>query len=419
MSARGVRRLESAAAALEYQRAWFAGLHERVAEGSPLVVADADTPHEIFRALDVPYVVNQWWASVCAAKQCGPRYLDLLRERGYPDDHDQYSAISLGSALEPDPAVAPWGGLPRVSMFVTQTSADAERAIAEAWARELDVPAFVLEKAVDSGLPGGWWDRVPHEWEEVVGSARLDLMTAELHELIRLVEELSGRAFDEQRLVGILALANEQAEWNRKARDLVARTTPAPLDIVDSIPAVMIPQWHRGTEWARDAARRFHDEVAAAAERGDAACPGERLRLMWIGRGLWFNLGFYQHFQERYGAVFVWSMYLAIAADGYARYGGNPLRSLAARFAAFSDFLGMPGWADQWYLKEARLHGIDGVVHLVAPEARSSWFTTRALEDAGIPVLEIDANNADARTWDEAAFVRELERFVEGRVLTA
>jgi hypothetical protein len=419
MSARGVRRLESAAAALEYQRAWFAGLHERVAEGSPLVVADADTPHEIFRALDVPYVVNQWWASVCAAKQCGPRYLDLLRERGYPDDHDQYSAISLGSALEPDPAVAPWGGLPRVSMFVTQTSADAERAIAGAWARELDVPAFVLEKAVDSGLPGGWWDRVPHEWEEVVGSARLDLMTAELHELIRLVEELSGRAFDEQRLVGILALANEQAEWNRKARDLVARTTPAPLDIVDSIPAVMIPQWHRGTEWARDAARRFHDEVAAAAERGDAACPGERLRLMWIGRGLWFNLGFYQHFQERYGAVFVWSMYLAIAADGYARYGGNPLRSLAARFAAFSDFLGMPGWADQWYLKEARLHGIDGVVHLVAPEARSSWFTTRALEDAGIPVLEIDANNADARTWDEAAFVRELERFVEGRVLTA
>jgi hypothetical protein len=29
-------------------------------------------------------------------------------------------------------------------------------------------------------------------------------------------------------------------------------------------------------------------------------------------------------------------------------------------------------------------------------------------------VLEIDANNADAREWDEAAFTSSLERFVEG-----
>ena len=131
---------------------------------------------------------------------------------------------------------------------------------------------------------------------------------------------------------------------------------------------------------------------------------------MWIGRGLWFNLGFYQHFQREYGAVFVWSMYLAIAADGYLRYGGPPLRALAARFAAFSDLIGMPGWADPWYVKEARSHRVDGVVHLVTPESRSSYFVTRALEEAGIPVLEIDANNADARDWDEAAFVASLSR---------
>jgi hypothetical protein len=42
----------------------------------------------------------------------------------------------------------------------------------------------------------------------------------------------------------------------------------------------MVPQWHRGTEWGRDMARRFHDEVASRAAAGDAACPGERLRLM-------------------------------------------------------------------------------------------------------------------------------------------
>ena len=73
--ARGARRLASSAAASRYQREWFAGLAPRVAAGEPLVLADADVPHELLRAMDIPYVVNQWWASICSAKQRGPDYL--------------------------------------------------------------------------------------------------------------------------------------------------------------------------------------------------------------------------------------------------------------------------------------------------------------------------------------------------------
>ena len=40
---------------------------------------------------------------------------------------------------------------------------------------------------------------------------------------------------------------------------------------------------------------------------------------MWVGRGLWSDMGFYQQWEESHGAVFVWSMYLALAADGYIR----------------------------------------------------------------------------------------------------
>ncbi len=415
--ARGARRLASSAAASRYQREWFAGLAPLVAAGEPLVLADADVPHELLRAMDIPYVVNQWWASICSAKQRGPRYLELLRERGYPDRVEQYSAIALGSTLEPDPAEAPWGGLPEISLFLTQIWTDSHLGIAQAWRRERGVPFFALEKAVVPELPELWWERIPWSWEEVVGPARLDLMTAELERLVGFLEAQTGRAFEPARLEEVLTLANEQQEWSRRTRDLLAATSPAPLDIVDSIPAVMLPQWHRGTEWARDAARAFHEEVEALVADGAAVCENEQLRLMWIGRGLWFNLGFYQHFQEAYGAVFVWSMYLAIAADGYVRYGGEPLRALAARFAAFTDLIGMPGWADAWYVKEAQSHGVDGVVHLVTPESRSSYFVTRALERAGIPVLEIDANNADAREWDEAAFVASLSEFIERRVV--
>ena len=414
--ARGAKRLESSAAALRHQREWFADLRVRVAVGEPLAVVDADVPHELLRAMGIPYVVNQWWASICSAKQRAPHYLALLRERGYPDYVEQYSAIALGSALEDEPGQAPWGGLPEVTVFLTQVWTDAHLGIAQAWERERGVPYFALEKGVENGLPGLWWERIPNDWEAVVGTARLDLMSAELERLVAFLEELTGKRLDLARLERVLELANEQQEWSRRTRDLLAATSPAPLDIVDSIPAVMLPQWHRGTEWARDAARAFHEEVEGLVADGAAVCEDEQLRLMWIGRGLWFNLGFYQHFQREYGAVFVWSMYLAIAADGYLRYGGPPLRALSARFAAFSDLIGMPGWADPWYVKEAQSHRVDGVVHLVTPESRSSYFVTRALEEAGIPVLEIDANNADARDWDETAFVQSLSRFIETRV---
>ena len=297
--ARGTRRLATSAAALAHQRAWFAGLHERVAAGEPLVLVDADVPHELLRAMDIPYVVNQWWASICSAKQRAPHYLAMLRERGYPDWIEQYSAISLGSTLEDDPEQAPWGGLPPVSAFVTQVWTDSHLGIAEAWERERGVPFFALEKAVDPVLTDRWWERIARDWETVVGTARLDLMSAELERLVGFLEQVTGKRLDEARLARILELANEQQEWSRRTRDLLAATAPAPLDIVDSIPAVMLPQWHRGTEWARDAARAFHEEVESLVAEGAAVCEDERVRLMWIGRGLWFNLGFYQHLAER------------------------------------------------------------------------------------------------------------------------
>jgi benzoyl-CoA reductase/2-hydroxyglutaryl-CoA dehydratase subunit BcrC/BadD/HgdB len=217
-----------------------------------------------------------------------------------------------------------------------------------------------------------------------------------------------------------MELVNEQEEYNVRTRDLISETVPAPLSVTDQIPSVMIPQWHRGTQWAVDAGRGCYEETRDLVERRVSACDNERARLMWLGTGLWFNLGFYQHFEERYGAVFVWSIYLALAADAYARYGGEPLRALASRFVGMEDMLHMPPWNTEWYLKEARKSGIDGVVHLVSNSctqaAQGSYFIKKTFEDAGIPVLELRADTVDAREWDDAQMTAELEAFLETRL---
>lgn len=411
------KRLESAHAATRYQREWFAGLRAEVADGAPLALVNADAPQEIFRAMGIPYVVNQWWSSIVAVKRRAPDYLQMLADRGYPDYTDQYSSISLGSAFDSDPDNAPWGGLPTPTIVLAETTGDASRKIFDVWGQQPGVTFYALESAAENSVQPQFWDDMPHNWEQVIGSDRIDLMVGELEGLIRFLETTTGKVFRESEFRRVMALINEQEEWNLKARDLIARTSPCPLTVADSIPSVMIPQWHRGTEWARDAAKTFHDEVVERVEAGEAVCPHEQARLMWIGRGLWFNMDFYQHFQDAYGAVFVWSMYLAIAADGYIRYGDDPLRALAGRFTGFSDQLYAPPWSAEWYVKEAKKHGVTGVVHLVSDDPRGGYFTTHALEAAGIPVLELHSDNVDSRGYDAGAVTNTVARWLEDRVL--
>jgi hypothetical protein len=399
-----------------YQREWFAELRERVGDGEPFAILSADSPHEIYRALDIPYVVVQWWSSLIAAKQLAPRYLTALSEAGYPTAHEQYNSLPLGELLADDPETAPWGGLPRPTILQASLSSDSMRQLFEVWSRKSGATFLPLERTVDTraAVPANWWEELPDRWNEFLPSERLDLLTDELTGLVRQLESLTGKRFSETRFVEAMRLANEQAEHNAATRDLVAKTRPAPVSAAETMPAVMIPQWHRGSAWARDAAAALRDEVQQRVSAGQAAHTGETLRLMWLGRGLWSSLGLYQHFQDEYDAVFVWSMYLGLAADGYLRYfeGRDPLRALAARFVPVGEELRMPTWSSAWHLKEARLHSIDGVISL----GEDDFFSVRRLEAAGIPVLTIRADNVDRRTWDEQSLIEKIGGFIEARV---
>jgi hypothetical protein len=410
-------RLDSARRATRHQRQWFEDLRAAVEAGAPLALVNADAPQEIFRAMGIPYVVNQWWASIITAKRQGQDHLGRVRAHGYPDDSEQYNALPLGGVLDPEPGTGPWGGLPRPTIVLGETTGDASRKVFDVWDEQPGTTFYALESAAENAVPPNWWELMPHRWEEAIGSDRLDLLVGELEGLIRFLETTTGLVFSETRFRDVMDLVNEQEEWNRRTRDLVAAARPCPLEVTDSIPSVMVPQWHRGTAWGVEAAKAFHDEVAERVAAGTGVGVDERARLMWIGRGLWFDLDFYRRFQDSHGAVFVWSMYLAIAADGYLRYGDDPLRALAARFATFSDQLYTPPWSVEWYVKEARHHGVDGVVHLVSDDPRGSWFTTRGLEAAGFPVLELHADNVDARTADPDTLDRKVRDWLDGVVL--
>ncbi len=421
---RAVKTLNAAKESGAYQKEWFRSLHARVAAGEDFAYLNADVPMEIFRAMDIPFCVNQWWAAICSAKRMTPRYVELLGKAGYRDDLCSYCSAVLGESMDPEDGEAgPWGGLPRPTMAVTRLTCDCQGKIFGLFAKNYGAELYQMENTMPRTVPENWWELAADRWEELYDADRLDLAVEELKALISWLERKTGRMFDNDRLLRVMALVNEQEGWYRKTRDLIAAAPKAPVTVVDTINATMQAQWQRGTEWAAGHARRMYEEIKALADAGHAAVPNEKYRLMWLGRGIWHDFAFYQNFEKKYGAAFVWSMYLAMGADAYIRNGfeKDPLRALAARYIGMEDFLHMPPWNSGWFVHEAKRNRIDGVVYMAPANCmqavEGSGFIVKALERAGIPVLLFRGDPVDDRKWNRENMTRLVGQFIEERIM--
>ncbi len=429
---KAVKRLKATAVASAYQKQWFQDLKRQVeGTGSPFAYINADVPIEILRAMDIPFVVNQWWSAICAAKRMNKKYFDLLRAAGYRDDLCTYCATPLAESMDPDDhaigedgkPLGPWGGLPKPTIAITRLCCDCQNKIFELFSKNYGAKLFTMEVTQTRTTPLNWWELAPYDWEELLDSDRLDEFVDDFKELIRFLEQETGHMFDEQKFIEVMNLINEQEEWYKKTRDLIAVSRPAPVTVVDTINAVMQAQWQRGTQWAVDHAKSLYMEIKALVDAKDYAVPNEKYRLMWIGRGLWHDFEFYQNFEKKYGAAFVWSMYLAMGADTYIRYHveEDPLRCLAAREIIMQDALHMPPWNAAWFVKEAQTNGIDGVVYMVPDNCmqniEGSYFIEKALEQAGVPVLRFVADPVDPRKLSRDNMLAMVEDFIENRVI--
>ena len=418
-----VKELQCTARAAAFQKTWFAELRRAVFdERQPYAVAQADVPFELFQLLDVPAVSNQWWAALIAAKQMAPAYLDAMEERGYHDGLCRYCSLGLAATLNRDRLPGPWGGLPRPALVCARLTCDCVQRVFATWAEAFGTEFVALDNPGATLLPPRWWELSRSRWRELFEPHRLAFAVADLQALIAALERISGRTFDVDALRALMDAVNTQEELFDEIRTLICAAPKTPVRMTEQIANVMATQWVRGSTWAIAHARAFRDEVKARVEAGVAACPNERARLMWVGAGLWHDTDFYAAFEESYGAVFVWSMYLGFGPDGYIRYGlDDPLAALASRVVSLNEQLHNPPWANEWIVNQARRHRIDAALVLtpggMRPAATGKRFVERALERAGIPVFVVDTDGVDARRWDGGRMRDVVGRFIDSRVI--
>ncbi|MBR3302208.1 MAG: 2-hydroxyacyl-CoA dehydratase, partial [Firmicutes bacterium] len=263
-----VKKLKATGEASAYQKQWFQGLKARVEAGEDFGYLNADVPMEVLKAMDIPFVVNQWWAAICGAKRMTKKYFGLLRDAGYRDDLCSYCATAFAESLDPDDhaydadgnPLGPWGGLPDPTIAITRLTCDCQGKIFELFAKNHGADFYAMENTQARTFPLNWWDYAQDDWENLYDKDRLDAAVEELKELIRFLEMKTGKMFDINKLQEVMDNINRQEVWYGKIRDLIADTKPAPVTVVDTINAVMPAQWQRGSEWAAGHAERLYYE---------------------------------------------------------------------------------------------------------------------------------------------------------------
>ncbi|HEY42194.1 MAG TPA: 2-hydroxyacyl-CoA dehydratase [Dehalococcoidia bacterium] len=403
---RGAAQLASANAIRAYQREWLEDTRQRVKRGEPFAICNGDEFEEVFNIMDIPVIVINYWNSIIATKRMTEYYGEVLTKSGYPVN---YFAMGLASTIDNDPETAPWGGLPKPALIIGGTKSDTEMKVLEIWAREYDCPFFPLDFGLDAvpelpkyPPPPRWWEMMADHWDKLIDTRRLDLRVEEEKALINFIEVTTGKKLSMAKLEQGLELLNEQEMLWGKARDLIAETIPCPVSLRDQL-AVYQAQWHRGTVRGRDFIKAYYEEVKERVENGVAACPNEKLRLLWMAGTppSWARWA-----EDKYGAVCVASLFSSIPIDSYYRavINGDVMRALASRHMVL--FLETPDWR----LKDAKIHQCNGVVETATPSVPS--FNKKLFEEAGMPLCQIPRDQDD----EEVRAI--LSSFIETRLLS-
>ncbi|MFC1532256.1 2-hydroxyacyl-CoA dehydratase, partial [Thermodesulfobacteriota bacterium] len=90
---RSKKKLESITMLKEFQRNWWSETVERLRQGEPFAICNADEAEEIFIAFDMPVIVRPWWSAIISAKRMSEYYGNILAEHGW--DMNQYASLGL------------------------------------------------------------------------------------------------------------------------------------------------------------------------------------------------------------------------------------------------------------------------------------------------------------------------------------
>ncbi len=271
---------------------YYGNAHQARQNGKFIAYVNAFTPVELLYAMDVIPVYPENHAAIIGARKQAPEVCEAAEGMGYSGDLCSYARCDLGSIRT---GVSPTWGLPKPDLLVISNSqCGTLTKWFEVLSRHYNAPMFLID--------------VPHSGDGERDIAAESYVRGNLERLIRVVEGITGKPLDPDRLTESIRLSKEASDlWARVLETGAAR--PAPMTVFDQFISMAPIVAQRGTQVPVDFYGELLVELEDRVANGVGACSDERYRLFWDNLPIWPELRRLSEFLDSRGAALVASVY--------------------------------------------------------------------------------------------------------------
>ncbi len=381
---------------LQFQ--YYAGAHNAKNNGQFVAYLNVFTPVELLYAMDIYPIYPENHAAIVAVRKMSVETAAAAEGMGYSMDLCSYPRCDLGSIKA---RMSPTWGLPRPDVLI---SCNAQCGTITKWfevlSRLYDAPMVLID--------------VPHSGNGEPDPAAELYVRSQLEELITVLEGITGRPLDRDRLKQTIRLSQEAtALWTK----ILATATekPAPITVFDQFISMAPIVSQRGTQAPVDFYRALLGELEQRLAKGIGAIEKEQFRLYWDNLPIWPELRRLSLFLEERRAALVTSIYtwawsmLGVAED-------DPLSDWVNQYL-YTFIFHFDKRVDQ-YIELAERYRLDGFLY---HSNRSCKWLSQDIPDVrqeltartGIPGIILEADHNDPRLYSIESLETQIGSFLE------
>jgi bcr-type benzoyl-CoA reductase subunit B len=357
-------------------------------------------PVEPLVAMDIIPVYPENHGAMIGSAKMGEDLCAKAEDMGYSSDLCSYARADIACAKFKG---GPIGGLPEPDMLICCNNiCGTVLKWYEVQARHFNVPLFILDTPVcHTGYN-----------PEIATYVR-----AQIDEYIRFLEQVSKRTLDRDRMAGVGRLAHEgQLLWQKVLNTTTHR--PSPMSAFDAFFFLALIVTLRGTQIAVDFYKELLAEMEERITAGIGAVPDEKYRLLWDNLPVWYQLKWLSGKFRDHNACLVADTYTSAWCSALKYIDqDNFLDSMAEAYTRIYLNIGVDQMADQ-VLDMIEFYEADGFVMHSNRSCKPYSFGQMDImkivrEKADIPVLMIEADMTDPRSFSQSQVETRIDAFME------
>jgi len=344
-------------------------------------------PYEILNSMSVSGMFVEFFGAMLAGTGMSSKYLNLSESKGFSTDSCSYHRTIIGAAMDgllPEPDVLIGASIP------CNGGVKALKRIGEIFDKDVFILNIPIEVTPDA----------------------IDYLTDQYKEMIKYVENETGRKLDYDKLKKTIKYNNQARGYLIEANNL-CKNVPCPAnsnDLKNFIIYVLL----QGTEESVEVAKLFRDEFKFRVENGLTGLSEEKFRLMWIQNRIQFKTDILDILEEKFGANIVIDELNHIWWEPMDE--SQPLKSLANRMITHP-IVGPVERRLEVITQLAQEYKIDGAVNPAhwgcRQTAGARVLFKDALQKIGIPLIHLDVDCVDQRNYAPGQIMTRLEAFLE------